>query len=47
MATVPANPVPHLTTALMGPPHEVERRILDNQAEIECWFRGQWRSGEI
>jgi glutamate--cysteine ligase len=44
MATVPdTTPVPHLTTALMGPPHEFERRMLDNQAEIECWFRGQWR----
>lgn len=43
MASLPEHPVPHLTTALMGPPHEVERRILDNQAEIECWFRGQWR----
>jgi glutamate--cysteine ligase len=43
MATVHESPVPHLTTALMGPPHEVERRILDNQAKIERWFRGQWR----
>jgi len=43
MATVHESPVPHLTTASMGPPHEVERRILDNQAKIECWFRGQWR----
>lgn len=43
MATAPDSPVPHLTTALMGPPHEVERRMLDNQAKIERWFRGQWR----
>ena len=38
------NPVPHLTTALSGPLHQVERYILDHQAEIESWFRNQWRN---
>jgi glutamate--cysteine ligase len=43
MATAPHHPVPHLTTATMGPPHHVERRILEKQTEIEAWFRCQWR----
>jgi len=36
-------PVPHLTTALTGPLHQVERHLVDHQSEIESWFRGQWR----
>ncbi|MEE9160652.1 MAG: glutamate--cysteine ligase, partial [Gammaproteobacteria bacterium] len=36
-------PVPHLTTALTGPLHLVERHLVDHQSEIESWFRGQWR----
>ena len=43
MAINPAQPVPHLTTALSGPLHLVERNILDHQPAIESWFRGQWR----
>ncbi|MBI2994674.1 MAG: glutamate--cysteine ligase [Gammaproteobacteria bacterium] len=43
MAIDPAQPVPHLTTALSGPLHLVERHILDRQPAIESWFRGQWR----
>ncbi|AOY00684.1 glutamate--cysteine ligase [Jeongeupia sp. USM3] len=35
--------VPHLTTALSGPLQELERRILESQAEIEHWFRNQWQ----
>ncbi|MDH5632282.1 MAG: glutamate--cysteine ligase [Gammaproteobacteria bacterium] len=34
--------VPHLTTALTGPLHEVEKHFLDRQSEIEHWFREQW-----
>ncbi|HFQ13914.1 MAG TPA: glutamate--cysteine ligase, partial [Gammaproteobacteria bacterium] len=34
--------VPHLTTALSGPLHEIERHLLDHQAQIETWFRQQW-----
>lgn len=34
--------VPHLTTALTGPLHEIEQRLLRNQDEIEQWFRRQW-----
>jgi len=36
-------PVPHLTTALTGPLHQVERHLVDHQSEIESWFRSQWR----
>ena len=38
-----STPVPHLTTALTGPLHLVERHLVDHQSEIESWFRGQWR----
>lgn len=34
--------VPHLTTALTGPLHEIEERLLAQQANIERWFRSQW-----
>jgi glutamate--cysteine ligase len=37
------NPVPHLTTALTGPLHQVERHLVDHQADIASWFRNQWR----
>jgi glutamate--cysteine ligase len=43
MASHPALPVPHLTTALTGPPHQLEWRILEAQGEIEAWLRAQWR----
>lgn len=35
--------VPHLTTALSGPFHKLERSILENQTAIESWFRSAWR----
>ena len=35
--------VPHLTTALKGPPLELERRILAAQPQIEHWLRTQWQ----
>jgi glutamate--cysteine ligase len=35
--------VPHLTTALSGPLHELERRILDTASDIERWLRGEWQ----
>ncbi len=34
--------VPHLTTALSGPLHDIESQLLEHQAEIETWFRQQW-----
>jgi glutamate--cysteine ligase len=34
--------VPRLTTAA-GPLHELERRLLASQAEVEHWLRGQWQ----
>lgn len=36
-------PVPHLTTALSDPLHQIERHLVDHQVDIESWFRGQWR----
>ena len=35
--------VPHLTTALSGPLQQIESHLLDHQAEIEYWFRSQWK----
>ncbi|MFV1996763.1 MAG: glutamate--cysteine ligase [Acidiferrobacterales bacterium] len=35
--------VPNLTTALTGPLQEIEALLLDHQAQIEQWFRAQWR----
>ena len=35
--------VPRLTTALAGPLPDLERRLLDFQADIEHWLRGQWQ----
>lgn len=34
--------VPHLTTALNGPLLQLESVLLDNQAQVESWFRDQW-----
>ena len=34
--------VPHLTTALTGPLLDIERHVIDAQADIEHWFRKQW-----
>ena len=34
---------PHLTTASTGALHPVERHLIEHQAAIESWFRGQWR----
>ena len=39
-----AQPVPHLTTAMSGPLHQVESHLIDQQSTIESWFRDQWRS---
>ncbi|MBT3197314.1 MAG: glutamate--cysteine ligase, partial [Gammaproteobacteria bacterium] len=36
-------PVPHLTTALTGPLHEIESHLLDQQPQIESWLRSEWR----
>jgi len=35
--------VPHLTTSLTGPLHEIERLVLAQRAGIEGWFRAQWQ----
>jgi len=34
--------VPHLTTALTGPLHDLEQRFLTAMPIIEHWFRTQW-----
>ncbi len=34
--------VPHLTTALSGPLHDIESHLLASQADIEAWFRSEW-----
>src|SRR5690242_12682558 len=36
-------PVPRLTTAQTGPLLQLERTLLDRAADIEAWFRGEWR----
>jgi glutamate--cysteine ligase len=36
--------VPHLTTALSGPLHELERQVIEAQADIEHWLRRQWQA---
>jgi glutamate--cysteine ligase len=38
--------VPRLTTALSGPPLDLERKILAAMPSIEHWFRGQWQERE-
>lgn len=34
---------PHLTTAMVGPLHLLEKQVLNHQAEIEAWFKEQWK----
>ena len=36
-------PVPNLTTALTGPLQHIESRLLNQQVNIEAWFRRQWQ----
>lgn len=36
-------PVPNLTTALSGPLQDIESRLLNQQVNIETWFRHQWQ----
>jgi glutamate--cysteine ligase len=43
MVPRPVHPVPDLSTALNGPLLKVEEQIIAHQAEIESWFRSQWR----
>ncbi|MHB1946887.1 MAG: glutamate--cysteine ligase [Gammaproteobacteria bacterium] len=38
----PSHPTPHLTTALTGPLHLLEKQLLSQQQEIENWFQDQW-----
>ena len=39
--------VPHLTTALIGPLQDLEKRILKAQPDIEHWFRAQWQEHRV
>ena len=39
--------VPHLTTALIGPLLDLEKRILNAQPDIEHWFRAQWKEHRV
>lgn len=34
---------PHLTTAMIGPLHLLEKQLLHKQHEIEEWFQTQWK----
>lgn len=34
---------PHLTTAMIGPLHLLEQKLLDHQQEIEEWFITEWK----
>jgi glutamate--cysteine ligase len=45
MSTAPTafSPVPRLTTALTGPLLQLEKTLLDRGADIEGWFRAEWR----
>jgi glutamate--cysteine ligase len=42
-ATPLVAPVPRLQTALKGPLLELEQTLLDRVADIESWFRAEWR----
>ena len=35
--------IPALASKVQGPLKDLERKILDQQAKIECWLREQWR----
>ncbi|MCM2328460.1 MAG: glutamate--cysteine ligase [Lysobacter sp.] len=39
--------VPHLTTSLTGPLHELERLVLARRPEIERWFRARFAEHEV
>jgi glutamate--cysteine ligase len=39
--------VPHLTTALVGPLQDLERRFLDRMPDIERWMRTQWQEHAV
>ena len=39
--------VPHLTTSLTGPLHELERLVLDRRPGIERWFRARFAEHEV
>lgn len=43
MTSVQFSKVPHLTTSLEGPLAQLEQDLLASQADIELWFREQWR----
>src|SRR3989338_10332918 len=35
--------MPNLTTSLSGSLLELEKKFLNNQPKIECWFRSKWQ----
>ncbi len=39
--------VPHLTTSLTGPLHDLERLVLDRRPEIERWFRSRFAEHSV
>ena len=39
--------VPHLTTSLTGPLHDLERLVLDRRPGIERWFRARFAEHEV
>ncbi len=39
--------VPHLTTALTGPLHDLEGRLIERMPDIERWLRTQWQENEV
>ena len=43
MIVTPPQAVPHLTTALTGPLHQIETLLLEHQNAIESWLRLQWQ----
>ncbi len=42
MSIEPLYAVPHLTTALDGPLHQLESLLLTYQGKIEAWLRSEW-----
>ncbi len=41
---MPTQSVPHITTAQIGPMLMVESHLQEHLADIESWFRNQWRN---
>ena len=39
--------VPHLTTSLTGPLHDLERHVLERRPQIERWFRSRFAEHDV